>query len=523
MTDLLVVKDLAVSYRVRGGTVPAVRGVDLSVQSGQCLAVVGESGSGKSTTAHAVLGLLPKGGRLERGSITFDGQELTGLSEKAWRQVRGRRIALIPQDPGVSLDPVKRVGDQVAETLLVHGLATRRSAPAEAADLLHRAGIDDPALRARQYPHELSGGLRQRVLIAAALAGRPRLVVADEPTSALDVTVQRRILDHLQQLASEENLALLLITHDLGVAADRADEIAVMSQGVVVERAPSAELLATPGHAYTRQLLSAAPSLSAEPLRPRRAEGEPLVEVSGLRKDFGPVRAVNDVSFTLARGRTLALVGESGSGKSTTARLLLRLETPGAGTIRFDGQDVTGLRGEALRRLRRRMQLVYQNPYAALNPKLTIADLVTEPLRAFKAGGRGDAAALLDQVALPSSMLKRKPAELSGGQRQRVAIARALALRPDLVVCDEPVSALDVSVQAQILDLLVRLQDELGLAYLFISHDLAVVRQIADSVGVLRAGKLVEYGPADEVLHRPSHEYTKELLAAIPGRAKEAA
>lgn len=523
MSDLLVVRDLAVSYRTRSGQVPAVRGVDLTVRSGQTVAVVGESGSGKSTTAHAVIGLLPRGGSIGRGSITFGGQALTNLSERRWRSVRGREIALIPQDPAVSLDPVKRVGDQVAETLLVHGLATRRSAPAEAADLLRRAGIEQPEVRVRQYPHELSGGLRQRVLIAAALAGRPKLIIADEPTSALDVTVQRRILDHLEQLAAEENLALLLITHDLGVAADRADEIAVMSEGTVVERAPSAELYAAPSHAYTRQLLSAAPSLSTEPLRPRREGGEVLVSVSGLRKDFGSVRAVNDVSFDLAGGRTLALVGESGSGKSTTARMLLRLETPSAGTVRFDGEDITDLRGERLRLLRRRMQLIYQNPYASLNPKLSIADIVTEPLRAFKAGSRKDAAALVDQVALPASMLKRKPAELSGGQRQRVAIARALALRPDLVVCDEPVSALDVSVQAQILQLLVRLQEELGLAYLFISHDLAVVRQVADHVGVLRGGDLVEYGPAEDVLRRPRHEYTKELLEAIPGRLEEAA
>ncbi|MTD57232.1 ABC transporter ATP-binding protein [Amycolatopsis pithecellobii] len=519
MTELLVVRDLAVSYR----KVPAVRGVDLTVRSGQTVAVVGESGSGKSTIAHAVIGLLPRGGRIDRGSITFAGQELTTLSERGWRSVRGREIALIPQDPAVSLDPVKRIGEQVAETLLVHGLETKRGAPTAAEELLRRAGIDEPGLRARQYPHELSGGLRQRVLIAAALAGRPKLIIADEPTSALDVTVQRRILDHLEQLAAEENLALLLITHDLGVAADRAGEIAVMSEGKVVERAPSATLLAAPAHAYTRQLLSAAPSLSGEPLRPRREGGEPLVGVSGLHKDFGAVRAVSDVSFELAKGQTLALVGESGSGKSTTARMLLRLETPSAGTVRFDGADITRLGGERLRLLRRRMQLIYQNPYASLNPKLTIADIVTEPLRAFRAGSRKDAAGLLDQVALPSAMLKRKPAELSGGQRQRVAIARALSLRPDLVVCDEPVSALDVSVQAQILELLVRLQDELGLAYLFISHDLAVVRQVADHVGVLRAGRLVEYGPADDVLRRPAHEYTKELLAAIPGQVTAAA
>ncbi|MDQ0378442.1 dipeptide ABC transporter ATP-binding protein [Amycolatopsis thermophila] len=518
MADLLVIRDLAVSYRTRSGPVPAVRSVDLAIRSGQTLAVVGESGSGKSTTAHAVIGLLPRGGRIEAGSITFDGRELTALSEKAWRTVRGREIALIPQDPTVSLNPVKRIGEQVGEALVVHGLATRRSAGAEAVELLARAGIARPELRARQYPHELSGGLRQRALIAAALAGKPRLIIADEPTSALDVTVQRRILDHLAELVAEENLALLLITHDLGVAADRADEIAVMSEGRLVERAPSAELLAAPSQDYTRRLLAAAPSLSTEPLRSRRPPGPALVAVSGLRKDFGGVRAVDDVSFEIPRGQTLALVGESGSGKSTTARMVLRLTDPSAGSVVFDGVDVTGVRGAELRTLRRRMQLVYQNPYASLNPKLTVGQIVSEPLRAFRAPG--DAVSLLDQVALPASMSRRKPAELSGGQRQRVAIARALALRPDLVVLDEPVSALDVSVQAQILDLLVRLQDELGLTYLFISHDLAVVRQVADQVAVMRAGSVVEKGPVDEVLQRPREAYTKDLLSAIPGRVE---
>ncbi|WAL68873.1 ABC transporter ATP-binding protein [Amycolatopsis cynarae] len=523
MSELLVVDGLDVSYRTRSGPVAAVAGVSLTVRSGQKLALVGESGSGKSTTAHAVLGLLPRGGRIEGGSITFGGRELTTLSERGWRRIRGRDIALVPQDPAMSLNPVRRIGDQVAETLFIHGLATRRTAPGEAVELLARAGVPEPALRARQYPHELSGGLRQRALIAAALAGRPKLIIADEPTSALDVTVQRRILDHLDELAAEDGLALLLITHDLGVAADRADEIVVLSAGSVVERGPAGALLAAPAHAYTRRLLAAAPSLSDRPRRPRKAAGPPLVTATGLRKDFGSFRAVDDVSLELFRGETLALVGESGSGKSTTARLLLRLETPGAGTITFDGQEITGLAGEELRRLRRRMQLIYQNPYASLDPRLTVADIVSEPLRAFRAGGRAEAAGLLDQVALPRTMLARKPAELSGGQRQRVAIARALALRPDLVVCDEPVSALDVSIQAQILDLLAALQDELGLAYLFISHDLAVVRQVADRVGVMRAGRLVEYGPADDVLTRPRHEYTKELLAAIPGRARSKA
>ncbi|WP_318306022.1 ABC transporter ATP-binding protein [Amycolatopsis solani] len=511
---LLRIADLAVSYR----KVPAVRDVGLHVDAGEVVAVVGESGSGKSTTAHAAIGLLPRGGRVDGGSITFDGRDLLALSDKQWRGVRGREIALVPQDPAVSLNPVHRIGDQVAEVLKIHGLADRRTASLEAISLLERAGVPDPAVRARQYPHQLSGGLRQRVLIASALAGRPKLIIADEPTSALDVTVQRRILDHLTSLAAESGTAILLITHDLGVAADRASRIVVLSDGSVVEEGSS--VVSTPTHPYTRQLIAAAPSLSS-PSRPPAPAAEPLVSVRDLAKTFdGGIRAVDGVSFDIPRGQTLALVGESGSGKSTTARMVLRLETPSAGSISFDGADITSLAGQELRRLRRRMQIVYQNPYASLNPKFSIEDVVAEPLRAFGLP-RTSVPSLLDQVALPASVARRKPAELSGGQRQRVAIARALALRPDLVVCDEPVSALDVSVQAQILELLAELQSSLGLSYLFISHDLAVVRQLADQVGVMRVGALVELGPAARVLEAPEAEYTKELLAAIPGRSAQ--
>lgn len=535
MSDgLLEIHGLSVSYHTKSGVIPAVHEVDLTVGAGQIVAVVGESGSGKSTTAHAAIGLLPRGGRVESGRIVFAGQDLTSLSDKGWQAVRGTEISLVPQDPTVSLNPVRRIGDQVAEVLVIHRLATRRAAAAQAVELLRRAGITQPEVRARQYPHELSGGLRQRVLIAIALAGRPKLIIADEPTSALDVTVQREILDHLEHLAAESNTAILLITHDLGVASDRASKIVVMSEGGVVEAGPSREILAAPDHPYTRRLLAAAPSLSSTPLRPRRDPSpDVLLAVNGLSKSFTlprngsaprTVNAVDDVSFTLTRGRTLALVGESGSGKTTTVRMIVGLETPSAGTITFDGQDITHVTGEELRKLRRRFQLVYQNPYASLNPKFSIEDIVTEPLRAFKIGTKADrrsrAAALIDQVALPASVLTRKPAELSGGQRQRAAIARALALSPDLVVCDEPVSALDVSVQAQILELLVRLQNDLGLTYLFISHDLAVVRQIADQVGVMRAGELVELGPADDVLTTPQSAYTQALLTAIPGHPR---
>ncbi|MFD9389362.1 ABC transporter ATP-binding protein [Streptomyces sp. NPDC060000] len=533
---LLEVRGLSVSYRTRGGTVRAVRGVDLDVWPGQITAVVGESGSGKSTTAHAITRLLAANGGIDAGTVRFGRHDLTALSERELRTVRGAQIGLVPQDPTVSLNPVKRVGEQVAEVLRIHGLATRRSAPSAAIEILDRAGLPDAATRARQYPHELSGGMRQRALIAVAIAAKPKLIIADEPTSALDVTVQRVILDHLQHLTEESGTAVLLVTHDLGVAADRAQRIVVMSEGRVVEAGPTRDILENPRHAYTRRLLASAPSLATARPRPAGSatvpapDGTPLVEARNLVKEFRlpaaegaarTLRAVDDVSLTLHRGRTLALVGESGSGKSTTARLVLRLADPSAGSVLFDGADVTAARGAPARQLRRRAQLVYQNPYASLDPRFSIGEVITEPLRAFRVGDRASRLArareLLEKVALPASVLSRRPAELSGGQRQRVAIARALALSPDLVVCDEPVSALDVSVQAQVLDLLAELQADTGVAYLFISHDLAVVRQIAHQVAVMRSGRIVETGTAEELFTRPRHDYTRELLAAIPG------
>ncbi|MGC0420401.1 dipeptide ABC transporter ATP-binding protein [Embleya sp. AB8] len=539
---LLEIQGLRVSYRTSNGPVHAVTAADLSVRAGEVVAVVGESGSGKSTTAHAIVGLLPAGGRVGAGRVLFRGRDLLTLRERELREVRGRSIGLIPQDPLVSLNPVRRVGDQVAEALIVHGLASGKEAAERAVAALGEAGLPEPATRARQFPHELSGGMRQRVLIAIALACRPALVIADEPTSALDVTVQRQILDHIEELTHAHGTAMLLITHDLGVAADRAQRVVVMSRGEVVEQGPAERILTDPEHPYTRQLIAAAPSLAAGPTarrartRPAREpvpRTEPLLTVTGLVKEFalprskeGPrsVRAVDDVSFTVRRGETFALVGESGSGKSTTARMILGLETPTAGRILIEGRDTTRPGRAELRALRRRMQLVYQNPYASLDPRFTVSEIVEEPLRAYRVGSRAEqrarAAALIEQVALPGDVLRRKPAELSGGQRQRVAIARALALEPDLVVCDEPVSALDVSVQAQILDLLSRLQEELGISYLFISHDLAVVRRIADRVGVLRAGRLVEKGTCEQVLAAPTHPYTRELIAAIPGRRR---
>ncbi|HEX4361437.1 MAG TPA: ABC transporter ATP-binding protein [Pseudonocardia sp.] len=542
---VLRVRDLRVSYSTSVGTVEAVRGAELSIAAGEVVAVVGESGSGKSTLAHAIIGLLPENGRVDGGSVQLAGRELTGLGEKPLRAIRGRRVGLVPQDPSISLNPVRKIGDQVAEVLRTHRLADRRRARLDAIELLAKVGLPDPEVQARRYPHTLSGGMRQRVLIAIAIAAGPELIIADEPTSALDVTVQRQILDELATLCRESGTAVLLITHDLGVAADRADRLVVMHGGHIVEQGPVRQVLTEPAEHYTRTLIASAPGLRApvpsrtEPVLataasgdgPAAGDGPYLAEVRNLVKEFrlprvdgrrGVLRAVDDVSFGIGRGETLGLVGESGSGKSTIARLLLRLADPTAGTVLFGGADITTARGEPWRAIRRRAQLVYQNPYASLDPRFNIEEVITEPLRAFGVGDaatrRARAAGLLDRVALPAATLARKPVELSGGQRQRVAIARALALSPELVVCDEPVSALDVSVQAQVLELLAELQREAELSYLFISHDLAVVRQIAHRVGVLRLGELVELRPTEELFDRPRHEYTVNLLSAIAGR-----
>ena len=400
--QLLSVTDLQISY----GAAPAVRGVSFTVGRGEVVAVVGESGSGKSTTAHAILGLLSGSGHVTGGSVEFEGERIDDYSDRAWQKIRGARIGLVPQDPTTSLNPVTRIGDQVAEVLRIHGLADRRKARFDAIEVLERAGIDRPEIRARQYPHELSGGMRQRVLIGIALVANPALIIADEPTSALDVTVQRRILDHLDERIAESGAAVLLITHDLGVAADRADRILVMHDGRIVESGPTETILGNPRHDYTKKLLSSAPSLSSGPVdRPVRVQTTPLLTLAGITKRFtvgrgSAITAVNDVSLTVPRGQTVSLVGESGSGKSTTARIAVRLEQADSGTITFDGADISKVKGSDLRELRRKIQLVYQNPYASLDPKLSIVDIVAEPLRAFKVGTRiqqqARAAELLD-------------------------------------------------------------------------------------------------------------------------------
>jgi peptide/nickel transport system ATP-binding protein len=549
---VLDIRDLSVAYRTRGGRHPAVNaviGVDLTVAAGETVAVVGESGSGKSTIAAAVLGLLPAAGAVTGGSIEVAGRAVVGAGERQLRAIRGRVVALVPQDPNVSLNPTLRIGPQIAEAvrrrLLVKSTVVNhsmnRSVDAEVIAALEAAGLDEPALRARQYPHELSGGMRQRVLIAAALAGSPRLLVADEPTSALDVTVQKRILDHLQRLVAERGISLLLITHDLGVAADRADRVLVMQAGRLVEQGPPQAILVAPQHPYTRALIEAAPGLSdSGRVVPRFTEApaaEEILRIENVVKDFplprssgssSPVvRALDDVSFSVRAGQTLALVGESGSGKTTALRIALGLEKPSAGRVFFEGQDITGQGWRQLRPLRRRFQLVHQNPFSSLDPKFTVLQTITEPLVSFGVGDRGSrrerAGELLDQVDLPRDYLTRRPAELSGGQRQRVAIARALALRPDLILLDEPVSALDVRVQEQILQLLVGLQRDLGVSYLFISHDLAVVAQVSHQVAVLRRGRIVEQGNTASVFDQPQSEYTHELLNAIAGQRRAVA
>ncbi len=528
---LLEIADLHTSYGTRRDRTPALLGVSLEVGRGETVAVVGESGSGKSTTAHAVIRLLPPGGRVDGGSIRFDGRELTTVSESRMRSIRGAHIGLIPQDPMSSLNPLTRIGAQVAEAFRVHGMLAP-DPHAQVVELLETAGLPNAERVAGQYPHQLSGGMRQRVLIAIALACSPELVIADEPTSALDVTVQRQILDHIERLTEESGASVLLITHDLGVAADRADRIVVMNRGRIVEHGTTDKVLGSPSDDYTRRLLAAAPSLSSTVLFapvPPHADAKPIVAVEHVRKAFpvagaeGELVAVDDVSFAIAAGETLAIVGESGSGKSTTARLLLKLERSDAGTIVLDGTDITSVEGDRMRPYRRAMQMVYQNPYGSLSPRLTIGEIVGEPLHIHGLAGRAErtrvAADLLEQVSLDPAMVSRRAAELSGGQRQRVAIARALALEPRLIVCDEAVSALDVSVQAQILELLARIQRERGVAYLFISHDLAVVRQIAHRVLVMKNGRVVEQGPTAEIFDRPQAEYTRELLQAIPGRS----
>ncbi|ALN72490.1 ABC transporter ATP-binding protein [Aureimonas sp. AU20] len=521
---LLRIENLTVSYDGR----PTVRDVGLSIAPGEVVALVGESGSGKTTTAQAVMGLLPANGRIEAGRILLNGEDIARWPDRRLAAIRGRVVSLVPQDPGSSLDPMQTIGAQLTEIFRLHGRRDKAANREEALALLARVGLSEPELRFRQYPHELSGGMKQRVLIAIALALKPALVIADEPTSALDVTVQKRILDLIGDLSRENGTAVLLVTHDLAVAADRADRIVVMRGGRIEEEGPARTLLAEPRQAYTKRLLNDAPvfSPSRRPLPAPARHADPAIVVDGLVHAFGGAKtglpAVDGVSFSVARGTTHALVGESGSGKTTTGRAVAGFLKPTAGRVTVEGEDVTRLSGQRLRQFRRRIQLVYQNPFASLDPRQSVEGIVEEPLLNFepieKAERRRRVAATLERVHLPFELAARRPAALSGGQRQRVAIARALILSPSILVLDEAVSALDVTVQAQILSLLGELQRDLGLTYLFISHDLAVVRAIADSVSVMKAGRIVEAGPVEAVFRHPSERYTRQLVEAIPGR-----
>ena len=591
---LLKITDLEVTFTTSTGVVPAVRGANLTIYPGQTVAIVGESGSGKSTTAAAVIGLLPGTGKVTGGTIEFAGKDITHLSSKEWVHLRGSGIGLVPQDPMSNLNPVLKIGTQVKEALTANNVVPSTETGARVAELLEEAGLPDAERRAKQFPHEFSGGMRQRVLIAIGMAARPKLLIADEPTSALDVTVQRRILDHLGTLTRDLGTAVLFITHDLGLAAERAEQLVVMHRGRIVESGPALEILQHPRHPYTKRLVSAAPSLASARIESAHAKGinvtdeeligagkgststEEIIRVESLTREFDirgsrgeakKLLAVDNVSFALRRGTTLAVVGESGSGKSTAANMVLQLLSPTSGTVFFDGQDTSQMNDKELFALRRRLQAVFQNPYGSLDPMFSIFRVIEEPLRvhgygtlayaeqeyarAMKTGrdpeewittlvgakkaGRELSSAeksefnpkklrikrvseLLDMVALPRSAMRRYPNELSGGQRQRVAVARALALNPEVIVLDEAVSALDVLVQNQILYLLNDLQAQLGLSYLFITHDLAVVRQIADDVVVMEKGKLVEKNTTDALFANPVQDYTRELIEAVPGR-----
>lgn len=550
MTDnndqpLLELKDLKISFTSSTGVVDAVRGVNLTIYPGQSVAIVGESGSGKSTTAMAVIGLLPGTGKVTGGTILFNGEDITGLSDKEMQHYRGSDIGLVPQDPMSNLNPVWSIGTQVKESLRANNVVEGSEANKRVVELLQEAGLDDAERRAKQYPHEFSGGMRQRALIGIGLAARPKLLIADEPTSALDVTVQRRILDHLEGLTHELGTAVLFITHDLGLAAERASHLVVMHRGRVVESGPSLDILRDPQHPYTQRLVKAAPSLASARIQSAQEQGiessellagkaeasdEEVIRVENLTKEFDirgekgakkKLLAVDDVSFSLRKGATLALVGESGSGKSTVANMVLNLLDPTSGKVFYKGTDLSTLGSHELFEMRRKLQVVFQNPYGSLDPMYSIYRCIEEPLVVHKTGNRKErearVAELLDMVAMPRSTMRRYPNELSGGQRQRIAVARALALNPEVIVLDEAVSALDVLVQNQILQLLAGLQEELDLSYLFITHDLAVVRQTADDVAVMRQGKLVESGTVDEIFANPTESYTRDLIDSVPG------
>ncbi|MFD0579280.1 dipeptide ABC transporter ATP-binding protein [Dactylosporangium darangshiense] len=529
---LLQVEGLRVSF----GDTEVVRGVSFAARRGQCLAIVGESGSGKSVTARTLVGLAGPGARVTAERIDLDGTDLRTVSERAWRTVRGRRVGFVLQDALVSLDQLRRVGDEVAEPLRLHGWGTRAGRAGRAVELLRSVGVPEPEMRARQRPYELSGGLRQRALIASAIALDPPLLIADEPTTALDVTVQAQVLD-LLAAAKARGTSIILISHDLSVVARLADEVAVMRDGEIVEHGPAEQVLHKPSHEYTRMLLDAIPSEHSRDtklsrpgaVRTRRPvdRGRPILEARHLTKVFrGPDKVdrtvVDDVSFELFGGETLGIVGESGSGKTTTARIALAILAATSGEVLLRGEAWSALTPGRRRSLRQQVGVVYQDPLSSFDPRWSVGRIIVDALGTgarppgSRAEARERAVRLLEQVGLRESHLGAAPLRLSGGQRQRVAIARALAPEPAVVICDEPVSALDVSIQAQVLDLLTDLQDELGVSYLFISHDLGVIHHVSDRILVMKDGRVVEHGTAAEVFRRPQHDYTQRLLTAVP-------
>jgi peptide/nickel transport system ATP-binding protein len=559
--SLIQIKNLSVEFQTDDGAVKAVKNISFSIPRGKTVGLVGESGSGKSVSSLAIMRLIPNPpGKVTSGEILLNGKDILKVPESEMRKIRGNEISMIFQEPMTSLNPVFTVGDQISETLILHKKMSRQEAWDKSIDLLSQVGIPDPAERIKSYPHEMSGGQRQRVMIAMAIACEPDLLIADEPTTALDVTIQKQILDLLADLQKKYGMSILFITHDLGVIADIADEVVVMYRGDIVERNNTEAIFTKPQHPYTKGLLACRPSLEKNPRRlpvvsdfmtsegkektdvkhdkVRKetrtvSEKQPLLlEIKNVKKHFPLktsffgtvktwVKAVDDVSLQVRRGRTLGLVGESGCGKTTLGRTILRLIEPTSGNIVYNGTDITQLDREKMRAMRRKMQIVFQDPYASLNPRMTIGAALMEPMIIHSLGHNSKerlemAADLMKRVNLEPSMLGRYPHEFSGGQRQRVCIARALAVKPEFIICDESVSALDVSIQAQILNLLLDLQDEFNLTYVFISHDLAVVKFVADEVAVMYNGRVVEQSDAVGIYENPQHDYTKKLLSAIP-------
>ena len=532
---LLSIRNLKTYFSTDAGEVRAVDDVSIDVPKGKTLALVGESGSGKSMTALSVIRLVPEpAGKIVGGEILFKGRNLLELPLRDMRSIRGNDISMIFQEPMTSLNPVFRIGSQISATIRLHRGVDQDEARKQTIALLDRVGIPEPAERIDDYPHQFSGGMRQRVMIAMALACNPELLIADEPTTALDVTIQAQILDLLKKLQDEEGLSILLITHDLGIVAQFADDVAIMKDGKIVERGDVHTIYRTPKERYTIDLLNAVPKLDLSPSpfdEEDTSDDMVLLKVEHLQKLFpikrgilartvGEVRAVDDVSFSIPVGQTLSLVGESGSGKTTTGRAILRLIEPTEGSVKFDGVEVTELPKKELRELRRRIQIIFQDPYGSLNPRMTVYSMISEILKVHnlrpKNQRRDRVYELLHLVGLAPESADRYPNEFSGGQRQRIGIARALAVEPDLIVADEAVSALDVTIQAQILKLLEDLQEQLGLTYLFISHDLAVTQNISDYVAVMQQGRIVEQGPTQKIFRSPQHAYTKSLLAAVP-------